>query len=77
MELELVICFFYKESKSIFFLWGAGGEGEFFFAKNPNLKKWGFLGGGVKDGGRGRWMDRRTGPNLHPSTSSKLGITMH
>ena len=59
--LELVI-FFHKESKS---------KKNFFF---------GGEGGGVGDGdgelgeGRGRWMDRRTGPNqFTPSTSSKLG----
>ena len=32
------------------------------------------LGGVSRGGGRGRWMDRRTGPNqFAPSTSSKLG----
>ena len=68
----------------------AGGEmvglrgarvSDFFFTKNPNLKKI-FLGGGgsggvgwgEEDRGRGRWMDRRTGPNqFAPSTCSKLG----
>ena len=32
-------------------------------------------GGGLsEDGGRGRWMDRQTGPNqFAPSTSSKFG----
>ena len=43
------------------------------FTKNQNLKK---KSGrrGMGGGGRGRWMDRRTGPNQSaPSTSSKLG----
>ena len=40
-----------------------------FFTKNPNLKKFFFFWGGGGEGrggvggGRGRWMDRRTGPN--------------
>ena len=45
-----------------FFFWGGGGGGEL------GEVSW----GGVR--GRGRWMDRRTGPNqFAPSTSSKLG----
>ena len=68
-------------------MWGRG-EGarvsEFFFTKNQNqkLKKNIFLGrmGGVRGRRRGRWMDRRTGPNqFAPSTFSFVvgGITMH
>ena len=48
-----------------------------FFTKNPNLKKEKKLVGGVVggvSGGKGRMMDRRTGPNqFAPSTSVKLG----
>ena len=61
---SVIVFFFYKESKSkknFFFFGGGGGvEGglarvnEFFSTKNPNLKKKNW---------RGRWMDRRTGPN--------------
>ena len=71
--------FFHKESRS---LAGGGGVEEVnFFNKESKtyLRKkkkiffcvceWG--GGGGK---RGRWIDRRTGPNqFAPSTSSKLG----
>ena len=54
--------FFHTESKSkIFFFLGGGGVG-------------GVGGWRVWGEGRGRWMDRRTGPNqFAPSTSSKLG----
>ena len=56
-----------------------------FFHKESKSKKKNLGGGGGEgvrgDGGRGRWMDRRTSPNqFAPSTSSKLGgggITMH
>ena len=52
---------------------GAARVSEFFFTKNPNLKKkifffWWWCGGGIE------WMDSRTGPNQFvPFTSSKLG----
>ena len=48
---------------------GGASVSEFFFLKESKLGDW----GGVL--GRGRWMDRRTGPNqFAPSTSSKLEI---
>ena len=56
-----------------FFFSGGGGGLEYldFFTKNPNMFFWGgmwvWLGdagvGRGGDGGRGRWIDRRTGPN--------------
>ena len=53
-------------------MWGgAAGVSEVSFP-NLQIKKNTFLAGGV--GGRGSWMDKRTGPNqLASSTSSKLG----
>ena len=40
--------------------------------RESKLKKMGWVWGGGR--GRGRWTDRRTGPNqFAPSTSSKLG----
>ena len=61
-----------------------------FFTKNPNQKKKNFFfvvvffwgGGGrrgVRGSGRGRWMDRQTGPNqFAPFNFFKVGgTTMH
>ena len=77
-----------KKKKKIFWAGEEGREeegarvSEIFITKNPNLKKkqsFFFWGGGVGGGGeggrgRGRSMDRRTGPNqFAPSTFSKLG----
>ena len=76
-----------NKKKSFFGKKGVGGrEGggarvsDFCFHKESESKKKNafFWGGGWDEGaggrGRGRWMDRRTGPNqFAPSTSSKLG----
>ena len=58
-----------------------GGRGarvsDFFFTNKSNLKK--TFGGGAGGLGRGRWMDRRTGPNQNCSFNffEVGGITMH
>ena len=56
--------------------WGGGARvSECFFYKDSKSKEKNCGGGEWSGGGgRGRWTDRRTGPNqFSPSTSSKLG----
>ena len=68
--------FFHKESGG----GGVRGRGarvsDFFFHKESKSKKKLFFfggGGGFEAGwGRGRWMDRRTGPNQFAPSTSKL-----
>ena len=68
--------FFHKESGGR----GAGGGGlglVIFFHKESKSKKKNFFffwrgGGGEAGWGRGRWMDRRTGPNQFAPSTSKL-----